>query len=121
DVVVDRIHGTGLFNGGRLVGFQGQSLERFKDEDFSLGFNMAQASVALVYDNALFGYTSPFAGQRYRVEVTPVVGQLDFVQGLVDYRRYFFLRPFTFAIRGLHFGRYGPDDEILGGRSWLGN
>jgi outer membrane protein assembly factor BamA len=76
--------------------------------------------MALVYDNALFGYTSPFAGQRYRFEVSPVVGQLNFVQALADYRRYLYFRPFTIAVRGLHSGRYGEDDETLFGRQWLG-
>jgi hypothetical protein len=74
-------------------------------------FNLAEASAALVYDNALFGYTSPFAGQRYRFEISPTIGQLQFVQALGDYRRYFWLRPFTLAVRGLHFGRYGNDLE----------
>ncbi|MGH7670933.1 MAG: hypothetical protein ACRENQ_15715, partial [Gemmatimonadaceae bacterium] len=32
-----------------------------------------------------------------------------------DYRRYFFDNPFTFAVRGLHYGRYGRDAENYGG------
>jgi Tol biopolymer transport system component len=74
-------------------------------------YNMAQGSAALVYDNSLMGYTSPFAGQRYRFEVAPTVGDLSFVQALADYRRYVFLRPFTLAARGLHNGRYGGDER----------
>jgi outer membrane protein assembly factor BamA len=30
---------------------------------------------------------------------------------LADARRYFFKRPFTFAFRGLHYGRYGRDAD----------
>ncbi len=75
------------------------------------GYNMAQGAAALVYDNSLMGYTSPFAGQRYRFEVSPTVGDLTFVQAVADYRRYFFMRPFTLAARGLHNGRYGADDR----------
>ena len=30
--------------------------------------NLGQASMALVYDNSFFGYTSPILGQRYRLE-----------------------------------------------------
>src|SRR5690606_23856257 len=119
DVVVDRIGGVGTFVGGGLANFQPQTQDRFKEPGFSRGYNMAQASVAMVYDNALFGYTSPFAGQRYRFEVTPVVGQLNFVQALADYGRYLFLRPFTFAVRGMHWGRYGADDEAFSPQ-WLG-
>jgi Tol biopolymer transport system component len=74
-------------------------------------YNMAQGSAALVYDNSLMGYTSPFAGQRYRFELAPTIGDLSFVQALADYRRYFFRRPFTVAARGLHNGRYGVDER----------
>ena len=74
-------------------------------------FNLAEASAALVYDNSLSGYTSPFAGQRYRFELSPTFGTIQFVQGLADYRRYFFARPFTLALRAMHYGRYGRDAE----------
>jgi Tol biopolymer transport system component len=77
-------------------------------------FNMVEASAALVYDNTLFGFTSPFMGQRYRFEISPVFGGLQFLQATADYRRYFSARPFTLAVRGLHFGRYGRDAEIFG-------
>src|SRR5690606_17365942 len=105
--IVDRLTGPGLISGGRLVQFQPQMQDRFRDERFDVGYNMAQGSVALVYANTLFGYTSPFAGQRYRFEIPPVVGQLNFIQALADYRRYFLFRPFTVAVRGLHSGQYG--------------
>jgi outer membrane protein assembly factor BamA len=83
---------------------------------------MAEASAALVYDNSLFGFTSPFAGQRYRFEVTPTYGSLKFWEGLADYRRYIWARPFTLAVRGMHFGRYGEDSEVFrqGGSIFLG-
>jgi hypothetical protein len=29
---------------------------------------MIETSAALVYDNSLFSFTSPFAGQRYRFD-----------------------------------------------------
>jgi outer membrane protein assembly factor BamA len=119
DAVVDRLSGPGIVQGGQLVNFQPQTQDRFKDDRFSVGYNMAQASLALVYDNAVFGYTSPFAGQRYRFEISPVVGQLNFVQALADYRRYLFFRPFTIAVRGLHSGRYGRDDEVFSPQ-WMG-
>src|SRR5690606_20102325 len=64
-----------------------------------------------VYDSSLIGYTSPFAGQRYRFQITPTFGELQFVQGLADYRKYFFWNPFTLAVRGMHIGRYGRDAE----------
>ena len=73
---------------------------------------MATAGAALVYDNSFFGATSPILGRRYRLEVDPTVGSLQFYSLLADYRNYFMpARPFTFAARVLHYGRYGRDAE----------
>jgi hypothetical protein len=70
------------------------------------------ASAAFVYDNSFFGATSPILGQRYRLEVAPTVGSLDYTTTLADYRRYIMpLRPFTLAARVLHVGRYGPSAD----------
>ncbi|MDP9347762.1 MAG: BamA/TamA family outer membrane protein [Gemmatimonadota bacterium] len=92
---------------GQIVGqFQP---ERRNEEGES--YNFVEGSAAYVYDNSLVGFTSPFAGQRYRFELSPTFGQIQYTQALADYRRYFFLRPFTVAVRGLHFGRYGRDAE----------
>ena len=74
--------------------------------------NLAQLSTALVFDNALLGATSPVIGQRYRLEASPMLGSIQMVQGLADYRRYLLpVRPVTLAFRVLHFGRYGRDAE----------
>lgn len=71
----------------------------------------AQGNAALVSDNSYFGFTSPISGMRYRLEASPTVGTVAFNTGLADVRRYLFARPLTFAIRGLHYGRYGRDAE----------
>jgi hypothetical protein len=74
--------------------------------------NLGSSSLALVYDNSFFGATSPILGQRYRIEVAPTFGSLSYVGALVDYRKYFMpVRPFTFATRLLHYGRYGNGGE----------
>jgi outer membrane protein assembly factor BamA len=74
--------------------------------------NLGSGSAALVYDNSFFGATSPIFGQRYRLEVSPTVGSLNYVGVLGDYRRYFMpARPFTLAARLLHYGRYGNGGE----------
>lgn len=74
--------------------------------------NLGTATAALVYDNTLFGYTGPVLGQRYRFEVAPTLGSINFVGALADYRRYFMpIRNFTLAGRLLHFGRYLPGGE----------
>jgi Tol biopolymer transport system component len=94
---------------GVIVGYQNP---RYQESTQGLdGFNLFEGSAALVYDNALFGFTSPVAGQRYRFEVSPTVGDFNFLTGLADYRRYLWARPLTLAGRGLHFGRYGLDAE----------
>ncbi|MBW3553004.1 MAG: BamA/TamA family outer membrane protein [Gemmatimonadetes bacterium] len=79
--------------------------------DFGEDLNMVTASAAYVGDWSFFGFTSPVRGGRFRFEVSPMYGDLTRVNALADYRRYFWTYPFTFAFRGLHFGRYGPDAE----------
>jgi hypothetical protein len=75
------------------------------------GLGLATASVALVGDASSFGFTSPISGSRYRIEVSPTVGTLHYETVLADYRKYFFMKPFTLAMRGLHYGLYGKDAE----------
>ena len=73
---------------------------------------LGETSAALVYDSSVFGATSPLVGQRYRVEFTQLAGSVTYAGVLADYRRYFMpVRPFTVAVRGLHYGRYGADAE----------
>jgi hypothetical protein len=73
--------------------------------------SLVNASVAYVGDYARFGFVSPLAGARYRLEFAPAVGSLTFQSVLGDYRRYFFMAPLTLAVRGMHVGRYGVDAE----------
>jgi WD40 repeat protein len=74
--------------------------------------NLATATAAFVYDNSYFGATSPLLGQRFRLEVSPAAGSLNWVTLLADYRRYVMpVRPFTIAARVMHFGRYGSGAE----------
>jgi Tol biopolymer transport system component len=75
--------------------------------------------LALVHDNSLFGFVGPFSGSRWRLEVSPSFGAWKFTAGLVDWRRYFFARPFTLALRGLFFGRFGRDGDLF--PQFLGN
>ncbi|HEX7706832.1 MAG TPA: BamA/TamA family outer membrane protein [Thermoanaerobaculia bacterium] len=73
--------------------------------------NLAKASTAFVGDSSTFGFISPINGTRYRYEIQTLQGDLNFQTGLADWRRYFFARPVTFAMRGLHYGRYGSGAE----------
>ena len=86
--------------------------EEVRDLPAPDALTLGEASGALVYDSSLFGATSPILGQRYRLEYTQLTGTLLYSGVLADYRRYFMpVRPFTLALRGLHFGRYGRDSE----------
>jgi len=74
--------------------------------------NMALATTALVYDNSLFGGTGPILGQRYRLDASPRLGDLNYTNVLIDIRKYVMpTQPVTLAARVLHFGRYGRDGE----------
>jgi Tol biopolymer transport system component len=74
--------------------------------------NLGLATTALVYDNSLFGGTGPILGQRYRAEFSPRLGDLNYTNVLLDFRKYVMpFRPVTLAGRALHFGRYGADGE----------
>jgi Tol biopolymer transport system component len=76
---------------------------------------------AYVGDYSFFGFTSPVRGGRYRFEATGYAGTRNFVQALLDYRRYLFFNPFTFAVRGLHLGNYGVEEARLGRRRTFTN
>jgi outer membrane protein assembly factor BamA len=95
--------------------FSGQLLDRSKEELARPdALNLGEASAALVYDTSLMGATGPILGQRYRFEYSQMAGSLLYSGVLADFRRYFMpARPFTVAIRALHFGRYGRDSEDI--------
>jgi outer membrane protein assembly factor BamA len=74
---------------------------------------MVTASVALVGDNSFSAFTSPIMGGRYRFELGTTRGTVDFQTVTADYRRYFSPNlNLTLAVRGLHYGRYGYDEEL---------
>ncbi len=75
------------------------------------GLALGQGALAYVHDSSFFGFTSPIRGTRYRLEVGPTLGTLNYYSILVDYRKYFFTRQATMAFRALHLGRYGKDAE----------
>jgi outer membrane protein assembly factor BamA len=69
-------------------------------------------SVAMAFDNTLFGYTGAFLGRRSRIEVAQSLGSWQFTQGTFDYRRYDRLvGPLTIASRVFYYGRRGRDAE----------
>lgn len=75
------------------------------------GSSYQQISLAYVEDNSYFGMTAPMQGQRSRFEVNKYFGSADIFTGLVDYRKYFFMKPFTLAFRFYNYGMYGKDAD----------
>jgi Tol biopolymer transport system component len=106
NVGVATLHIFSAIQNGLIVG-------EYDSTSNDASLNLIQPSLALVYDNSLFGYTSPFYGKRYRFEVAPVFGDWRYVQLLGDYRRYDLIKaPFTnFATRLLVLARLGRDGD----------
>ena len=52
------------------------------------GLNFASPTVAFVSDNTLFGVVGPIMGRRMRFSAAPALGNVHWVDYLVDYRRY---------------------------------
>ena len=73
---------------------------------------LGSAGAAFVSDTSHGGPTSMVSGERYRLEVAPVFGSLQYFHVTADYRRYLMPMPFvTIAGRALHIGRYGSGAE----------
>jgi len=75
---------------------------------------LAEGLVAIVHDTSFYGATSPIYGWRSRLEVGQSTGSLFYTTTLIDVRRYFMpVRPFTIAVRGLQYSRWGTDAQDL--------
>lgn len=94
-----------VFVGSALIDNQRYRLDTRDDIGYYRG------AVAYVGDSSLFGFISPLNGARYRFEVATQSGDLDFESVLADYRKYWLVRPVTFAMRGIYFGRFGDGAE----------
>jgi len=100
-----RTIGYSLITGAKIA-------DRTEDLPAPESLHFGTASAALVYDSSFFGATSPILGQRYRFEISPLVGSITYFNLIADFRKYFMpFRPFTLAFRLLHFGRYGKGAE----------
>jgi hypothetical protein len=83
---------------------------------------LATAGAAYVRDFSVSALTGPIRGGRWRLGVTPTLGTQNFVTARADVRRYFYAKPFTLALQGLHVGNYGAEfGQGLGiGNEYLG-
>ena len=113
--------GAGLNNIGRQrlfltrTVFQRRAVSEFKFDSTKRdpNLNYAEAHFAYVSDNTLFGYTGPIFGRRYRLQVSPIVGGLNWVEYLADYRRYdaIIFNYLTLATRAYASVSIGPDEK----------
>jgi Tol biopolymer transport system component len=95
----------------------GQEKENLPIEDtiqfssyFSLikGFS-SSVNIALVGDNSFNGLTSPLKGYRYRLSAEQFFGTDNYTSFLADLRYYYWLRPLSFAVRGMAYTRFDQD------------
>lgn len=75
--------------------------------------HIGSAYAAFVGDNSIMGLTSPLMGNRYRFEVQRYFSELNLWSLTADYRKYWFVKPVGFALRGMFIGRFGDDSEEL--------
>lgn len=75
--------------------------------------NYADAQLALVSDNTLFGHSGALLGRRYRLQVMPVAGSFRWTEFMGDYRRYdpVIFNFLTVATRLYSSVSVGPDES----------
>lgn len=71
------------------------------------------SNVALVGDNSTFGLASPINGYRFRFDFANYFGGYNFQNLLADVRAYQYVKPVSFAWRGLHYATLGPDSRTF--------
>lgn len=72
----------------------------------------AQPMAALVFDNALFGWTGPVYGRRYRLQLSRTLGDLTFTEALLDFRNYWNVKQSAVvAARLVGLTRFGGDAD----------
>jgi len=60
----------------------------------------------------VFGLTAPMKGQRFRIGIQQFFGVNDLSSFTLDYRKYIYLKPITFAFKIAHYNRFGRDAEL---------
>lgn len=84
----------------------------FAESNMTLGtvpsaYILHSLEMAYVTDNSYFGMTGPVNGHRSRFEIDTHFGGIFYNSFLIDLRKYFYIKPFTIAMRGLISGRSG--------------
>lgn len=102
----------GDIRGYQLVGSQRKQIKDLGnalqlDEFYTIvkGFG-ANANIGIVGDNSFFGFTAPLAGHRFRFSLEQFFGNDKYTAILADARKYFWVKPFSFAIRSTNYIRF---------------
>lgn len=74
-------------------------------------FTAGIIDLAYVIDNSSFGLASPIDGKRIRLAYERYFSGINMNTFLFDFRKYFRIKPYSFAFRLYHYGRYGSDSE----------
>ncbi|WP_291858350.1 basic secretory protein-like protein [Marinilabilia sp.] len=86
---------------------------------------VGRVDAAYVFDNSRSGIASPVDGSRTRFQAEKFFNGVDAHAFLLDFRRYKFVRPFSFAYRLYYYGRHGADrntrrmTRLFVGYPWL--
>jgi Tol biopolymer transport system component len=110
------------YDGNELVESENQKkLDLLNTENYAI----SNIDIALVGDNSLRGVASPLKGMRYRIQGSYYFGSVNFFSSIVDARKYFRMKPFTLAVRGVHRARFGVNGRtnllspVFLGRDWF--
>lgn len=76
------------------------------------GFSTS-ANISLVGDNSYFGLTAPLAGHRFRVGLDYITGIDKYYGAVLDFRKYIWKKPFSFALRGMSLLRWEQTDNSV--------
>lgn len=86
-------------------------------------FKISTLNAALVGDNSYFGITAPLEGWRYRIGLEGYFNDFNYTAILIDGRKYMRFSPFTLAVRGMAYGRFGGNSNTISplyiGNSWF--
>lgn len=75
------------------------------------GFWLTNVYLAGVMDNSFFGIASPMRGGRYRLHGERVMGKLHYWGTLIDLRKYWYVKPVSFAFRTYFNARWGINSD----------
>jgi len=73
----------------------------------------AGANLALVGDKSVFGFTGPINGHRFRIGLENQIGIDNFIATVADFRKYSYVKPFTFALRVLNYNRFENETSTV--------